>query len=156
MKFLIYCQYTNNPHTLSSDADWILLILLIYIFTNPSARAGYDTRSIFKWSITDLNSEFSFSQASCLTKAEEPSLPYYLPIAGYYWYITTKSIKNQNARRKGNLQILGNIGSGHYQTSGDKRNKSKKNIPGERENYSKLNYIAEISSKGKTHGLSPL
>ena len=29
-----------------------------------------------------LNSEFSFSQTSCLTKAEEPSLSYYLPIAG--------------------------------------------------------------------------
>ena len=29
-----------------------------------------------------LNSEFSFSQTSCLTKVEEPSLPYYLPIPG--------------------------------------------------------------------------
>ena len=35
--------------------------LHIIIFTNPSARAGYDTRSIFKRSLTDLNSEFSFS-----------------------------------------------------------------------------------------------
>ena len=52
------------------------------IFINPSARAGYDTRSIFKQSLTGLNSEFSFSLTSCLTKAEEPSLPYYLPIAG--------------------------------------------------------------------------
>ena len=52
------------------------------IFTNPSARAGYDTRSIFKQSLTGLNSEFSFFLTSCLTKAEEPSLPYYLPIAG--------------------------------------------------------------------------
>ena len=34
------------------------------LFTNPSARAGYDTRSIFKRSLT-----------------EEPSLSYYLPIA---------------------------------------------------------------------------
>ena len=49
---------------------------------NPSARAGYDTRSIFKRSLTGLNSEFSFSYTSCLTKAEEHSLPYYLPIAG--------------------------------------------------------------------------
>ena len=32
--------------------------------------------------LTGLNSEFSFSYTSCLTKAEEPSLPYYLPIAG--------------------------------------------------------------------------
>ena len=30
------------------------------LFTNPSARAGYDTRSIFKRSLTGLNSEFSF------------------------------------------------------------------------------------------------
>ena len=29
------------------------------LFTNPSARAGYDTRSIFKRSSTGLNSEFS-------------------------------------------------------------------------------------------------
>ena len=28
---------------------------------NPSAQAGYDTRLIFKRSLTDLNSEFSFS-----------------------------------------------------------------------------------------------
>ena len=48
------------------------------LFTNPSARA----RSFFKRSLTGLNSEFSFSETSCLTKAEEPSLPYYLPIAG--------------------------------------------------------------------------
>ena len=52
------------------------------LFTNPSARAGYDTRSIFKRSLTGLNSEFSFSETSCLTKAEEPSPYYYLPIAG--------------------------------------------------------------------------
>ena len=55
---------------------------LVILFTNPSARAGYDTRSIFKRSLTGLNSEFSFSLTSCLTKAEEPSLSYYLPIAG--------------------------------------------------------------------------
>ena len=54
----------------------------VYIFTNPSARAGYDTRSIFKRSLTGLNSEFSFSWTSCLTKAEEISLSYYLLIAG--------------------------------------------------------------------------
>ena len=57
---------------------WWMLIL----FTNPSALAGYDTSSIFKQILTGLNSEFSFSKTSCLTKAEEPSLSYYLPIAG--------------------------------------------------------------------------
>ena len=34
---------------------------------------------------------------------------------------TTKSIKIQNAQKKGNLQVLGNIGSGHHHTSGDDR-----------------------------------
>ena len=52
------------------------------IFTNPCTGAGYDTWSIFKRSLTGLNSEFSFSETSCLAKAEEISLPYYLPIAG--------------------------------------------------------------------------
>ena len=31
------------------------------LFTNPSARAGYDIRSIFKRSLAGLISEFSFS-----------------------------------------------------------------------------------------------
>ena len=52
------------------------------ILTTPSAWAGYDTRSIFKRSLTGLNSAFSFSLTSCLTKAEEPSQSYYLPIVG--------------------------------------------------------------------------
>ena len=52
------------------------------MFTNPSARAGYDTRSIFKRGLTGFNPEFSYSKTSCLTKVEEPSLSYYLPIAG--------------------------------------------------------------------------
>ena len=37
-----------------TERSWLL-------FTNPSARAGYDTRSIFKRSLTGFNSEFSFS-----------------------------------------------------------------------------------------------
>ena len=57
-------------------------ISAMYIFTNPSAWAGYDTRSIFKRGLTGLNLEFSFSSTSCLTKTEEPSRPYYLPTAG--------------------------------------------------------------------------
>ena len=49
-------------------SNWILLrrgfpprIIYIYIYTNPPVRAGYDTRSIFKQSLTDLNSGISFS-----------------------------------------------------------------------------------------------
>ena len=33
----------------------------VILFTKPSVRAGYDIRSIFKRSLTGLNSEFSFS-----------------------------------------------------------------------------------------------
>ena len=40
---------------------------------------------------------------------------------------TTKPRKVQNARKKGNLQILGNKESGHIQTSGDERKKSQEN-----------------------------
>ena len=58
------------------------LIYKITIVTNPSARAGHDTRSIFKQSLTGLNSDFFFLETSCLTKAEEPSLSYYLLIGG--------------------------------------------------------------------------
>ena len=58
--------------------NWIVWSYL----PNPSARTGYDTRSIFKRSLTGFNSEFSFSKTTCLNKAEKPSLPYYLPIAG--------------------------------------------------------------------------
>ena len=35
--------------------------VLWYHLPNPSARAGYETRSIFMRSLTGLNSEFSFS-----------------------------------------------------------------------------------------------
>ena len=60
---------------------WIIFLIYSYL-PNPSDRAGYDTRSIFKRSLTGLNSDSSFSLTSYLTKAEEPSLSYYLPIAG--------------------------------------------------------------------------
>ena len=47
---------TLSPHKLEE-----VLPVKKVLFTNPSARAGYDTRSIFKRSLTGLNSEFSFS-----------------------------------------------------------------------------------------------
>ena len=39
----------------------VYIYIYIYIFTNPSVRAGYDTRSISKRSLIGFNSEFSFS-----------------------------------------------------------------------------------------------
>ena len=47
-----------------------------------------------------------------------------------------------NLSGKGNLQILGNIGSWHHQTSADERKNLKKSISGEQENYLKPNYTA--------------
>ena len=48
---------SHNVVNLARNMKTIALI----IFTNPSARAGCDIRSIFKRSLTGLNSEFSFS-----------------------------------------------------------------------------------------------
>ena len=56
--------------------------------------------------------------------------------------------KNHNALRKVNLQVWGNIGRGQHHTSENERKKIKKRISGEREIFSKPNYIAEISLKG--------
>ena len=50
-------SFRLNKCLLEIVLTWIERVL----FTNPSARAGYDTRSIFKRSLTGLNSEFSFS-----------------------------------------------------------------------------------------------
>ena len=69
-------MYISHIHIL------VLFWWLCYIFTNPFSQAGYDTRSIFKRSSTGLNSKFSFSLTTNLNMAEEPSLPYYLSIAG--------------------------------------------------------------------------
>ena len=56
---------TKNMKIRGTVGYWSLVIdqslTFFVLFTNPSARAGYDTRSIFKRSLTGLNSEFSFS-----------------------------------------------------------------------------------------------
>ena len=52
------CSCTSIYELLSFSANISNALIL---FTNPSARAGYGTRSIFKRSLTGLNSEFSFS-----------------------------------------------------------------------------------------------
>ena len=54
-------------------------MIMMMIYTNPSPWAECDTKSIFKQSLTGLNSEFSFSYVGCQTK---PSLPCYLTVAG--------------------------------------------------------------------------
>ena len=47
------CDSLTSRHKISQD--------VLILFTNPSAWAGYNTRSIFKQGLTGLNSEFSFS-----------------------------------------------------------------------------------------------
>ena len=53
-----------------------------HIYLTPPLGQDMTQDQFFKRSLTGLNSEFSFSYTSCITKAEEPRLPYYLPIAG--------------------------------------------------------------------------
>ena len=50
-----------QPNISEQEKNWQRIYDLLNIFTNPSTRAGYDTRSIFKQSLTGLNSDFSFS-----------------------------------------------------------------------------------------------
>ena len=73
LQFWSFQEYPIIAISPRSTPTWSGLI----IFTNHSTRVGYDTRSIFKRSLTGLNSQFSFSLTSCLTKAEETSLSYY-------------------------------------------------------------------------------
>ena len=51
----------NKYSDLARELRKLWNIKVKVLFTNPSAREGYDTRSIFKRSLTGLNSEFSFS-----------------------------------------------------------------------------------------------
>ena len=56
--------------------------MIYHIYPTPPLRQDMPQGQFFKQSLTGLNSEFSFSLTCCLTKAEEPSLHYYLPIVG--------------------------------------------------------------------------
>ena len=73
----------SSSHT---DEFWwnetVCLWMTIYTYIYIHQALCSDTSSIFKQSLTGLNLNFSFSWTSCLTKAEELSLSYYLPIAG--------------------------------------------------------------------------
>ena len=50
----------SNSETSEEIKKHVEIKVRIILFTNPSARAGYDARSIFKRSLTGLNSEYSF------------------------------------------------------------------------------------------------
>ena len=54
-------NFLKNDSPPIKDRDYVTNTFdHLSIFTNPSARAGYDTKSIFKRGLTGLNSEFSF------------------------------------------------------------------------------------------------
>ena len=83
--FMLCCSHYIEASTLSlmlvSPFPSPFLNTYTYLPTPP---LGQDVTQGQFWSavLQVLNSEFSFSYTSCLTKAEEQSLPYYLPIAG--------------------------------------------------------------------------
>ena len=52
--------FVKSSEKLNSAESMFKIVPWSYL-PNPSARAGYDTRTIFKRSLAGLNSEFSFS-----------------------------------------------------------------------------------------------
>ena len=66
MKYVLMkkCCSNKRTHTHTHTHTYIYIYICMYIymhvFTNPSAWAGCDSRSISKQSLTDSNSEFSF------------------------------------------------------------------------------------------------
>ena len=58
---------------------YIYIYVYIYHIYQPLRSGRIWHKVNFKRILTGFNSEFSFSQTSCLTKAEEHSLSYYLP-----------------------------------------------------------------------------
>ena len=67
----------------NSNSIYIYIYIYIYIsIPTPLPWVGCNTRSIFKCSLTNLNSDFSFSQIGCQTKVKKLSLFYSLSIAG--------------------------------------------------------------------------
>ena len=69
-----YSHYTNCTKLIYKCNNYYKIEVCIY---QPLC-----TRSIFKLSLTGLNSKFSFSYTGCQTKTREASLSYYLHIAG--------------------------------------------------------------------------
>ena len=66
-----YTFPSPQPHTHTH----IQIYVYIYL-PNPFAQAGCNARPNFKWSLTDLNSEYSFSYIGCHTNVKEPNLHY--------------------------------------------------------------------------------
>ena len=78
----LYARHCIIPLNNQSTYVCSEIIRHYHIYPTPPLGQNMTQGQLFKRSLTGLNSQFSFSKTSCLTKAEEPSLPYYLPIAG--------------------------------------------------------------------------
>ena len=118
------------------------------IFANPSAWAGYDTRSFFKQSLTGLNSEFSFFKTSCLTKAKEPSMSYYLPIAGgriigfipFPRVLVLCEMQSVSSRIWTHVAVFISYDDNHYTTGTSNNNQIKYDNQIKNETWNKLQY----------------
>ena len=74
---------THQTHTHTHTYIYIQMCVCVCVyFTISPLEQDVTHGQIFQWSLTGLNSEFSFSWTGYHTKVKEPSLPYYLPIAG--------------------------------------------------------------------------
>ena len=70
--------------------------IYIYIFSNPSTRAGYDKINFFKRNLTGLNSKFPSPRLVASPRLKKNSLPYYLPINIYILYKQRCGIKKNS------------------------------------------------------------
>ena len=74
------CSLRNLGFSERVDKRKSLKTFAEYLTLQPQAVC--DARSFFKRSTNGLNSEFPCALAGCITKAKEPNMFYYLPIAG--------------------------------------------------------------------------
>ena len=68
-------------NTVDLLSDHVVFLRYHIYHSLRSGRIWHKVNFFLNRSLTGLKSEFSFSLTSCLTKAEEPNLSYYLPIA---------------------------------------------------------------------------
>ena len=61
------------------DIKLMVYLIVIIIFTKPSARAGYETRSIFKRSLTGLNQSFPSPRLIASPRLKDTVCPTYYP-----------------------------------------------------------------------------
>ena len=73
--FTLVCFAKKNSLIYISIYPYIYMGAALGTCTNFNPWEGCDTRSVFKQSLTCLNSSFSFSKTGCLTMAKDSCLP---------------------------------------------------------------------------------